>query len=111
MATEAEMMKQQMELEMRNANTDDVDDIADVMCAALPADPQWAYRFPRYREYPEDTLECTRRMYHRFLKDRGGTESTLVKVVTDRGLMDTAASSKPIAVAVWKLEYHRHLPT
>ena len=91
-------------LEMRKATADDVDDIANIQCAAFPADPQWPYRFPGYRTYPEDTLECTRYMYHAFLNDHGN-ENTFVKIITDRGLVERVGPPKPIAVAVWKLEY------
>ena len=91
-------------LEVRQARADDLDDIADIMCAAFPKDPAWDYRFPGRKKYPEDTRRCTRNMYEQFLTDKSD-KNYLVKVVTDRGLTNREGPPRPIAVSVWELEY------
>ena len=93
-----------MEQETRRPNIDDSDDLAKIMCTAFPDDPQWDYRFPSRRQYPEEHLKCTRRMLEGFLADADG-ENTMVRVVTDRGLIKRPGPPRPIALAVWKFEY------
>ena len=89
-----------MKLHLRGATHDDVDRLADIMCATMPLDPQWFWRFPGQTEYPEDTLRCTRRMLDQFLEDRG-EDQYRVKVVTT----DIDGTPQPIALAVWQLQY------
>ena len=87
------------DFELRKATADDLDSIATLVCVSFPDDPQWSYRFPRRLDYPEDNFEATRKMYQVFMKDEQ-EEHYHVKVLTARGL-----TTRPIAVAVWRLEY------
>lgn len=90
-------------MELRTATADDLDSLADIACAAFPEDPQWDYRFPRRREYPQDNWMCTRQMYNRFLTD-SEDNNYLVKVITSQSNEDDRIV-KPVALAVWELQY------
>lgn len=90
-------------MESRNATADDLHSLADIACAAFPEDPQWDYRFPRRREYPQDTWKCTRQMYNRFLTDPEDN-NYLVRVITSQSNEDDR-TVKPVALAVWELQY------
>jgi hypothetical protein len=66
---------------MRNTAVDDLDDLTETMCSAMPMDPQWDYQFPKRLQYPEDNRSCTRRMMETFLSDVDKSH-TLVRVIT-----------------------------
>ncbi|CAO2655442.1 Nn.00g105060.m01.CDS01 [Neocucurbitaria sp. VM-36] len=88
-----------MALTLRTATTADLDDLASIACAAFPADPQWDYRFPRRKEFPEDTYKCTREGYKSMLEEDG----VIINVITT----DVHGEQKPIALAVWELMFEK----
>ena len=90
-------------MELRTATVDDLDSLADIACAAFPTDPQWDYRFPRRREYPQDNWKSTRKIFNGFLTG-SGEDHYLVKVITSQSNEDDSIV-KPIALAVWELQY------
>ncbi|KAA6413004.1 MAG: hypothetical protein FRX48_02747 [Lasallia pustulata] len=92
-------------MELRTATADDLDSLADIACAAFPMDPQWDYRFPRRREYPQDHWTCTRAIYNGFLTDSGDA-NYLVKVITSKSNEDDSIV-KPVALAIWQLQYFK----
>jgi len=63
-------------------------------------DPQWDYRFPHRREYPEDNWKCTRQLMSIFLQKR----HLVINVVTSKSNEDDNIV-KPVALAVWDLKY------
>jgi len=54
---------------LREATILDLDVMVSIALAAMPLDPQWDYRFPHRRTYPEDTWLFTRRRYREFLEN------------------------------------------
>lgn len=86
-------------LTLRTATIDDLDDLADIACAAFPMDPQWVYRFPHRKEYPEDHWICTRLRY----KNMIGRDDTAINVITIPTKKDEETIHRPIALAVWEL--------
>jgi GNAT superfamily N-acetyltransferase len=89
-------------MQLRTATNQDLDDLATIACAAFPADPQWNYRFPHRREFPKDNFKCTRETYKSMLKEDG----VVVNVITiDKD--DDHQKHKPIALAVWELQYKK----
>lgn len=93
-------------MELRTATADDLDQMANIMCAAFPMDPQWDYRFPHRLEYPEDNWSCTREMLSNFLKK----DHFVVKVITSKSNEDEDVV-KSVALAVWELQYQEATPT
>ena len=86
-------------LALRKATTDDLDDLANITCAAMPMDPQWSYRFPHREEFPEDHWNCTRLMYKNLLE----TEGNVINVLTVPSMTDGETVRQLIALAVWEL--------
>jgi len=96
-------------LRVRPAKIDDVDAITDVVCTAMPQDPQWDYRMPWRKIHPEDTRRCTRREYENILKP-GGEQNHLVNVI-EAPADEDRSKQKIIAVAVWDITFvHYALP-
>jgi hypothetical protein len=71
-------LKADKELTFRTATVDGLHNLATIACAAFPANLQWNYRFPRQKEYPENTFKCTKEGYRSTPKKDGVT----VKVIT-----------------------------
>lgn len=86
-------------LTLRQATADDIDDLTDLSCAALPLDPQWDYRFPRRKEYPEDNWKCTRSTYQTFME----TPGYLINIITIPAEKDGGLVQRAVALAVWVL--------
>lgn len=84
---------------LRKATVDDLDDLADIACAAMPMDPQWDYRFPRRKEFPEDNWNHTRLAYKNLLE----TPGNIINVVTVQSEKDGEMVHRSIAMAVWEL--------
>jgi hypothetical protein len=80
-------------ISIRRASRHDLDVIVDVIMAAMPMDPQWNWRFPRWREYPDDTRYFTMLKYDEFLRD----------VKNWRVMVAEAEHATVIAVAVWEI--------
>jgi hypothetical protein len=49
------------------ATIDDLDDLTKIAQAGFPDDPEFDYRFPRRRKYPEDNWLWTRKEYEGYL--------------------------------------------
>jgi hypothetical protein len=88
---------------MRRASAEDLDDLTDIMCSAMPMDPQWNYRFPRRREFPEDHWRCTRKMMEDLINDDDHSH-TVVRVITIP-CGEEGRGSKAVALAVWELQF------
>ena len=52
---------------IRKATLDDFDNFLELVLKTLPDDPDWYYRFPYYKEYPEDYLKFTSILFKFFL--------------------------------------------
>ena len=86
-------------LALRKATTDDLDDLADIACAAFPMDPQWDYRFPHREEFPEDNWTYTRLMYKNLMEN----DSNVINIITVPSKKNGEIVRRSIAVAVWEL--------
>lgn len=86
-------------LALRTATADDLDELADIACAAFPMDPQWDYRFPHRKEFPTDNWNCTRLMYKTLLE----TSGNVINVITVPTKKDGATVHRSVALAVWEL--------
>ncbi len=47
----------------RAANLSDLEEVLETVLSAMPQDPQWHYRFPYRKEYPEEHLKHTRMLF------------------------------------------------
>lgn len=91
---------------VRAAASHDLDAMATIICQAMPLDPQWDYRFPLRKQFPEDNYECTRRMLQSMLYEYG----VYISVVTipSPGCLKEE-EEVPVGLAVWELMgYHSH---
>lgn len=86
-------------LSLRTATIDDLDDVIDLACATFPMDPQWDYRFPHRKEFPEDHWKCTRLAYQNLME----TPGNVMNIITIPTKKDGKIVDRPIAVAVWEL--------
>lgn len=84
---------------LRVATADDLDDLADITCAAFPMDPQWDYRFPHRKQFPKDNWDCTRFTCQSLLE----TPGNIINVITVPTEKDGVTVQQAIAVAVWEL--------
>ncbi|EGX88205.1 Acyl-CoA N-acyltransferase [Cordyceps militaris CM01] len=87
-------------LHIRDALPGDVDALAAIIRYAMPMDPQWDYRFPLRKQYPEDNYGYTRLMMKSFLEAQG----VVVKVVTFPAPGLPEEDEVPAALAVWEVE-------
>ncbi|KAI9775594.1 MAG: hypothetical protein M1839_000995 [Geoglossum umbratile] len=71
----------------------------------MPMDPQWDYRFPRRKEYPQDTSYWTRRQYEDYLDSTKPKYCTMVIAVDVDGDECNPPASKPVALAVWDITF------
>jgi hypothetical protein len=88
-----------MVLMLREATLKDLDAITDVVTTAMPDDPQWPYRLPGFKKYPEDTWKCTREDYRAVLEG-DEAKNNRVNIITSPCNEDKS-KTKIIAVGVW----------
>jgi hypothetical protein len=83
---------------LRAATEADLDDIANVAIAAFPDDPEFDYRFPYRKDYPEDNWKWTRREYQGYLAQpsKYAVLVAVTDVATEKGTI-----SRAIALGVW----------
>ena len=84
---------------LRKATIDDLDDLTDIACAAFPMDPQWDYRFPHRKDFPQDHWNHTRMTYKNLLE----TSGNIVNLITVQTEKDGETVHRSIALAVWDL--------
>ncbi|KAG6354228.1 hypothetical protein INS49_004832 [Diaporthe citri] len=65
-------------LRVRAATAHDLSAMATIVYEAMPSDPQWNYRFPLQKRFPEDNYGCTRQM----LKSMLETDGVYINIVT-----------------------------
>jgi hypothetical protein len=88
---------------LRQATTKDLDALRDIALAAMPLDPQWNYRFPRRKDYPQDTSYWTRRQYENYFESTKLKYCVMVITVNTDGDECNPPISKPVALAVWDI--------
>ena len=86
-------------IRIRRATIRDVDVMVNIALEAMPMDPQWNWRFPYWREFPEDIRFFTRRKYEEFLHDQG---SWMIM------LAECDDVERPIAMAIWEVSALGH---
>jgi hypothetical protein len=86
---------------LRGAVKEDLDDIAGLVWAGFPDDPEVHYRFPKREEYPEDYLNWTKKEYEGYIEQK---DKYLVQVVETTFVFHGGVVVKrPIALAVWDI--------
>lgn len=75
----------------------DLEVMLDIGLSAMPMDPQWNWRFPHRRQFPEDTRHFTRQKYREFLEDKTGRWQ--VMVADDKSENDVSLVT--VAMAIW----------
>ena len=88
---------------IRRATVEDLDDMTDIMCTAMPMDPQWDYRFPRRREFPDDHRRCTRSMLDSLVNDDANSRFVARVITIPCG--EEGRRSKAVALAIWELQF------
>ena len=84
---------------VRPAKPNDVDSLATIIYEAMPMDPQWDYRFPWRRTYPEDNYAHTCLMMKSIMEEDG----VFTQVVTFPTPCLREEDEIPAAVAVWEM--------
>ncbi|KAJ4300111.1 hypothetical protein N0V88_002780 [Collariella sp. IMI 366227] len=79
----------------------DVEAVTDVIIKTMPLDPQWDYRFPYRREYPEDHYTYTRMLFEYFLDP--AYDDWVVMVVEDS--LDPGGPTSVVGFGVWDVSY------
>lgn len=90
-------IRMQATMRIRPATLRDVDSIATIMYEAMPLDPQWDYRFPRRKDFPQDNYGYTRLSMKTMVEDK----SNIVDVVTFPSPGLPEEDEVPAALAVW----------
>jgi hypothetical protein len=84
---------------LRGAVKEDVDDIAGLVWAGFPDDPEVKYRFPEREKYPDDYLNWTKKEYAGYIEQK---DKYLVHVAEKTFVFHGGVVvKKPIALAVW----------
>ena len=90
---------------IRNAiEATDLDAITNVTLAGFPSDPQWYYRFPYRKEYPED--------HYKYSKERLGAYFSQVqfgRLTYHVAEAEEVNGKKVVAYAIWQMP-GSHLP-
>lgn len=81
---------------LRSGTISDLESILNIGLAAMPMDPQWDYRFPYGRAFPQDQRDATRRRYQDFLEHEDNWAVSIAEIVT-------SSHSSPIGFAVWDI--------
>ena len=89
-------------LTLRTATKADLDGLTRVAQAGFPDDPEWNYRFPHRKEFPEDNWKWTRREYEEYL-DQPEKYAVLVVTLKAAVEIDGKVESKLAALAVWDI--------
>jgi hypothetical protein len=89
-------------LRVRPAIPQDIDSMATIIYEAMPMDPQWDYRFPLRKKYPEDNYAYTRLMMKSMLEEDG----VFTQVVTFPTPGLRVRDEVPAAVAVWEVTFN-----
>lgn len=89
-------------LRVRAATALDLSAMATVMYEAMPLDPQWNYRFPLRKKFPEENYGCTRLMLKSMLEENG----VYISVVTFPSPCLEEDEEVPAAVAVWEVDFN-----
>lgn len=99
----------------RRAEHADLDAIVAVAIAALPADPVNPYRYPRWREFPDDYARFTRIRYAGWLADPNNVVMVCEVPASDVGVMTvseeketgsiamTSGDKRIVAFSIWEL--------
>ncbi len=89
-------------LRVRVALHQDVDALAAIIYHAMPMDPQWDYRFPLRKKYPQDNYGHTCLMMKSMLEE----QSVFINVVTFPAPGLREDEEIPVAVAVWEVKFN-----
>lgn len=92
-------LENQSGMRLRPATLQDVDSLATIVYEAMPLDPQWNYRYPLRKQFPEDNYGCTRIMMRSMLED----DSNIVNLVTFPSPSLCEDEEVPAALAVWRI--------
>ncbi|MCJ1404944.1 hypothetical protein MMC11_008170 [Xylographa trunciseda] len=85
-------------MSIRLAKESDLDAIAWISVAALPADPVCPYRFPYMHLYPEDHVKFSRIRYTEYM-----AAGDNVIMVFECPTIEDPAVHKPVAFSIWQL--------
>lgn len=81
---------------LRRGTLSDLEAILHIGLAAMPMDPQWDYRFPYRRAFPQDQRDATRRRYREFLESELQYSVYIAETFGSHGPV-------PVAFAIWDI--------
>jgi GNAT superfamily N-acetyltransferase len=88
-----------MNITIRPAGKDDLDDIVQIVVKAFPHDDQFAYRYPYRKQRPEDHLKYSKMFYAEYLETTfTGQNSIMVAEAPD---VNDPTTTKVIAMSIW----------
>ncbi|KAK1783100.1 hypothetical protein QBC45DRAFT_154097 [Copromyces sp. CBS 386.78] len=80
----------------------DVDAITNVIIKTMPLDPQWDYRFPLRKQFPEDHFKYTRMLFEYFLDPSYDDWTVMVVEAVDPA---GGEKLKIASISVWDVSY------
>jgi hypothetical protein len=69
--------------------------------AAFPHDPQWAYRYPHAKRFPEDHHKYTKLRYGEWLAANEGHRYVIM--VAECPSLEDPSVSKVVAFSIWRI--------
>ena len=87
---------------IRAANLSDIEKVLEVVLSAAPYDPQWDYRFPYRKKYPEEHLKYTKLLIECFLDQTW--DDWQVMVVEAPSLEDCNVTTI-VSISVWDVSF------
>lgn len=98
-----------MSITIRDAGTADIDALLEVRLASFPGDESWHYRYPYYREFPEDHAYYSKLRMEEKLADavKGSKRVMLAEAPSN----EDPEVIIPVALAIWVMPgWHTEKP-
>lgn len=91
------------------ATINDLDDLTRIAQAGFPDDPEFDYRFPYRKQFPEDNWEWTKQEYKEYLKqpDKYAVLLATIPLIEEEDKKEHKLERSrpiPVALAVWDVQ-------
>lgn len=86
---------------LRRATPSDVDTLTWIGINAFPHDPQWYYRYPHAKEFPEDHHSFTKLRYGEWLDSNEG--SSCIIMLAECPSLEDPSVTKAVGMSLWRI--------
>lgn len=90
-----------MNITVRFAQASDIEALTQIGIAAFPFEPQWPYRYPHRKQYPEEHYKHTKIRYTEWLA--AATAKQCMIMVAEAPSIEDLAVRKVVALSIWRL--------